>query len=274
MMWKPLRHLSCVLAVVMVAVPAQAAAHADPGSDGYYQPYSNDFTGMAGAWTAQEDGPQQYSGEAIEWDVPLTMKNGIMRGLGSLESSDPALLNLIHQSQTMDGGMAQTLGDPQLVKSGYVWVDLDVRGTGFLGGLWDRGAGFGKAAHHRFDHWLKGIDNVVQNLGPILEKMPGAQGWQRISQLPRPGMTNRRLYLSDEISGTAYRSQHDGSLSASVPGGSTELTVNVGLASLCSESTNTQFIGMTGIVMECAQDERPHEIDGLTFTSPPVRCRP
>lgn len=536
-----LRRLLWVLGVVTASV-AVPPAHADDaavtgraGSAGYYQPYANDFTGMEGAWTAEHDGPQRYSGETVEWDVAITMsdgtvlkanvyrpmdgdrvvdeplptilqatpyskwamlmarkvlgatsmKFGVLRGLGSLDSSDPALLNFIQQLQAMDGGLGQTLGDVQLVRSGYVWVDLDVRGTGFSEGVWDvagpreqqdiqevidwiskqpfsngkvgmtgpsyhaiaalqaashrppalkavfaaepatdivndvafrggalnigflplwlhlvnglkrvpdvqsiaqgtyeqtyakwiddrakdpttlssalytvlnarsmpdlsgpevaglldarspwrqavrtdmsrinvptmitggwsdlfrnaefrsygeltglapgekqliigpgyhvtGGGGYGKRdAPPRmdvlqrawFDHWLKGIDNGVQNLGPILEKMPGAQGWQRISQLPRPGMVNRRLYLSGDISGTAYRSRHDGSLSATVPRNAEQLTVRVGLAGLCSESTNTQFMGLTGIVMECAQDERPHEIDGLTFTSAPV----
>lgn len=121
-----------------------------------------------------------------------------------------------------------------------------------------------------FDHWLKGIDNGVENLGPVLEQMPGAQGWQRISQLPRPGMTNQRMYFSSDISGTAFRTQHDGSLSAAPPVQPDQLTVRVGVASLCSDMTNTQYLGISAILMACAQDERPHEIDGLTFTSAPV----
>lgn len=121
-----------------------------------------------------------------------------------------------------------------------------------------------------FDHWLKGIDNGVETLGPILEKMPGAFGWQRISKLPRPGMTNQRLYLRGEASGTAFRTRHDGSLSATPPDSEDQLTVRVGVASLCSDITNTQYLGPTAILMACAQDERPHEIDGLTFTSAPV----
>jgi putative CocE/NonD family hydrolase len=121
-----------------------------------------------------------------------------------------------------------------------------------------------------FDHWLKGIDNGVETLGPVLEQIPGAQGWQRISQLPRPGMTDQRLYLSSDISGTAVRTQHDGSLSAAAPTKPDQLTVKVGVASLCSDITNTQYLGPSAILMACAQDERTHEVDGLTFTSPPV----
>jgi uncharacterized protein len=544
--------LSATLMVVVV-LAGPVPAHSAPttggraGSAGYYQPYTNDFTGMEGAWTAEKDGPLPHSEVHIDWDVPITMsdgtvlkaniyrpmdvsgtaelaagggrvvteplpvilnitpytkwlmavtsklmnapgiEDGILRGIGSLESSDPALKNLMQFMQVADGGMVQLVGaDKRLVRSGYVWVDMDVRGTGFSEGKWQltgpreqqdavevidwlskqdfsngkvgitgysyhaitglqaashrppalkavfagspatdlvqdvaarggainigflpfwlwvvngtkripdvqsmlqgnyeqayrqwiddraedpttmsnamytalnarsidelRGSheaamlldaqgpwrratrtdmanidvptmitgawshlfrnaefrsyqdlaglkpgekqliigpgyhvtaagGFGKRnAPPRmdvlqkawFDHWLKGIDNGVEKLGPILEMMPGAQGWQRISQLPRPGMTNQRMYFSGEISGTAFRTQHDGTLSAAAPLRPEELTVRVGVASLCSDITNTQYLGPTAIVMACAQDERPHEIDGLTFTSAPV----
>lgn len=524
------------LVATMTLIAGTSLAQAN-GSDGYYQPYFNDFTGMEGGWTAEKDGPQPHSAVHIDWDVPITMsdgtvlkanvyrpmdngvvvtdplptvlnatpytkwmmalgsklinapgiQDGILRGIGSLESSDPALKNLMQLMQTMDGGMTQVMmPDKQLVKSGYVWVDLDVRGTGFSDGKWqltgpreqqdtvevidwiskqdfsdgkvgETGVSYDaitalQAASHRppalkavfavepatdltqdvalhggainvgflpfwlwlvnglkrvpdvqslalgtyqqeyqkwiddraddptsmsdamyqalnsrsldeilnsreammlydsegpwrkathtdlaniniptmitggwsdlfrnaefrsyqdltglkpgekqlimgpgyhvtttggygkrdappradvlqkawFDHWLKGIDNGVQNLGPILEQIPGAQGWQRISQLPRPGMVNQRMYLRSEDSHTAVRTLHDGSLSAQPPSTPDQLTVKVGVASLCSDITNTQYLGITAILMECAQDERTHEIDGLTFTSEPV----
>ncbi len=536
--------VATILGVLTLAVGAAdpPVAHSDPpaphvGSDGYYQPYSNDFTGMEGAWTAEKDGPQVHQQVHIDWDVPVTMsdgtvlkanvyrpmddglvvteplptvlnvtpytkwltalgskvvnapgiQDGIMRGIGSLESSDPALKNLMQLLQVLDGGMVQNMmPDKQLVKSGYVWVDLDVRGTGFSDGIWQltgpreqqdtleaidwisrqdfsdgkvgqTGVSYDaiaalQAASHRppalkavfaaepatdltqdvalhggavnigflpfwlwvvnglkrvpdvqsmvlgtyqqeyrqwiddraddptsmsdamytalnarsmgevfnspeammlydsqgpwrtatrtdmaninvptmitggwgdlfrnaefrsfqdltglkpgekqlimgpgyhvtttggygkrdappradvlqkawFDHWIKGIDNGVQNLGPILEQIPGAQGWQRITDLPRPGMANQRLYLRSEDSHTAVRTLHDGSLSAAPPTSPDRLTVKVGVASLCSDITNTQYLGISAILMECAQDERTHEIDGLTFTSEPV----
>jgi hypothetical protein len=538
---KLLSLVGTVLLVGAIAgVPGASADPADPpaaGSDGYYQPYFNDFSGMEGAWTAEKDGRQVHSQVHIDWDVPITMsdgtvlkanvhrpmddgvvddeplptvlnvtpytkwlmavitkvvnapgiQDGIMRGLGSLESSDPALKNLMLLLQVLDGGFVQTVSaDKQLVRSGYVWVDLDARGTGFSDGKWqltgpreqqdavevvdwiskqpfsdgkvamtgasydgitalqtaahrppalravfavepatdivqdvalrggavnvgflpfwlwlvngtkripdvqsmlqgnyqqmyrqwidDRnedpttmsnamytalnartmdevyksseammlydaqgpwrkatrtdmaninvptmitgqwsdlfrnaefrsyqgltglkpgekqliigpgyhitaGAGYGKRdAPPRldvlqkawFDHWLKGIDNGVETLGPVLEQIPGARGWQRISQLPRPRMTNQRLYLNGDISGTAVRTQHDGSLSAAAPAKPDQLTVKVGVASLCSDITNTQYLGLSAILMACAQDDRTHQVDGLTFTSPPV----
>lgn len=532
--------LSILIAVLASVGPP--ASIADPkswpreGGNEYYQPYVNDFTGMEGAWTAEKDGRQEHDQVHIDWDVPITMsdgvvlkanvyrpmdgnvvvedrlpailnmtpyskwlwaivaklvnapgiQDGIMRGIGSLESSDPALKNLMMMLQTLDSGLIETISpDKQLIRSGYVWVDLDVRGTGFSEGRWgllgDREqqdsvevidwlskqdfndgkvgvAGLSyhaiaglQAASHRppalkavfaanpatdivqdvagrggainlaflpfwlwlvnglkrvpdvqsmalgtyedmykkwiddraqdpttmssvlhkalnarsmdeirqspetamiydaqgswrratrtdmsqiniptmiiggwndlfrnaefrsyqdltglkpgekqliigpgyhisnggygkkdapprldvlqkawFDHWIKGIDNGVESLGPVLEKIPGTVGWQRISQLPRAGMTNQRLYLRSEVSGTAKRTQHDGSLSVEAPVGPDQLSVRVGVASLCSDNTNTNFFGITSILMECAQNENTHEIDGLAFTSQPV----
>lgn len=190
-----------VALTVVVLVVGASVARAEPavgaGSDGYYQPYFNDFTGMEGAWTADRDGPLPHNEVHIDWDVPITMSDGtvlkaniyrpmdvsgpaeraagggrvveqplpvilnvtpytkwilavvsklinapgisdgILRGLGSLESSDPALKNFMLALQTMDGGGAQTVvADKRLVRSGYVWVDLDARGTGFSEGTW------------------------------------------------------------------------------------------------------------------------------------------
>lgn len=532
--------LSVGLVMAISAGPPRSLAEPDQptraGSDGYYQPYFNDFTGMEGAWTAEKDGRQDHDQVHVDWDIPIMMsdgtvlkanvyrpmdgtevvdeqlpavlnvtpyskwmlaiatklinapgiQDGILRGIGSLESSDPALKNFMALLQTMDSGLGQALSaDKQLIRSGYVWVDLDVRGTGFSDGKWQlsgpreqqdtlevidwiskqpfsngqvamtgvsyhaiaalqaashrppalkavfaaepatdlvqdvagRGGAINlgflpfwlwlvnglkrvpdvqsmalgtyqdmyrqwiddraedpttmsdavykalnartidevrdsaeammiydaqgpwrKATHtdlskiniptmiiggwsdlfrnaefrsfqdltglepgHKqliigpgyhvvaggygkrdapprldvlqkawFDHWLKGVDNGVETLGPVLEKIPGADGWQRIPQLPRPGMFNQRLYLSSRISGTAVRTQYDGSLSPTPPSRPDQLTVRVGVASLCSDITNTQYLGITAILMECAQNENTHEIDGLTFTSEPV----
>jgi predicted acyl esterase len=58
------------------------------------------------------------------------IQDGILRGIGSLESSDPALKNLMQLLQTLDSGLVQVVApDKRLVRSGYVWVDLDARGT-------------------------------------------------------------------------------------------------------------------------------------------------
>ena len=49
------------------------------------------------------------------------IQDGIMRAIGSLESSDPALKNFMQMLQVFDGGMAQAdMADKQLIKSGYV----------------------------------------------------------------------------------------------------------------------------------------------------------
>lgn len=86
----------------------------------------------------------------------------------------------------------------------------------------------------------------------------------------RPGMTNQQMYLRSEDSHTAVRTQRAGSLTAAPPTTPDQLTVKVVVAKLCSDITDTQYLGITSILTECAQDERTHEIDGLTFASAPV----
>ena len=60
----------------LAVIDADPASPARAGSDGYYQPYRNDFTGMEGAWTAEKDGPLPHNEVHIDWDVPITMSDG------------------------------------------------------------------------------------------------------------------------------------------------------------------------------------------------------
>ncbi|MFC9998445.1 CocE/NonD family hydrolase [Nocardia sp. NPDC127526] len=63
---------AAALLLPMTAINAADAAVTSTGPDG----------GAAGAaWTATEDGPQQYPNVAIEWDVPITMSDGtVLKG--------------------------------------------------------------------------------------------------------------------------------------------------------------------------------------------------
>ena len=70
-----------------------------------------------------------------------------------------------------------------------------------------------------FDHWLKDIDNGVEQYGPVTLQQQGG-GWTSGTQFPRPGVTTQRLYLGAESSGTAPHSRHDGSLTVEQGGGS------------------------------------------------------
>ncbi|MFB7721630.1 CocE/NonD family hydrolase [Nocardia sp. NPDC056100] len=119
-----------------------------------------------------------------------------------------------------------------------------------------------------FDKWLKGIDNGIDGYGPVTLFQQGGS-WTTAGEFPRPEADYRRLYLSGAPSGTTNASLHDGSLTTE-PGAAQRLTVGPGLMSLCSRDSAQSTAGITAILDICAKDARPMELNGLTFTSPPV----
>ncbi|MFE3227283.1 CocE/NonD family hydrolase [Nocardia sp. NPDC059228] len=119
-----------------------------------------------------------------------------------------------------------------------------------------------------FDKWLKGIDNGIDGYGPVTLFQQGGS-WTTTDQFPRSDVDYRRLYLSGVPSGTAPMSVHDGSLVAD-PAGPERLTVAPGINSLCSRDSAQITAGVTAVLDACARDARPMELNGLTFTSPPV----
>ncbi|WP_405133402.1 CocE/NonD family hydrolase [Nocardia sp. NBC_01388] len=119
-----------------------------------------------------------------------------------------------------------------------------------------------------FDHWLKGIDNGIDGYGPVTLFQQGGS-WTTAGEFPRSEADYRRMYLSGAPSGTAGGSLYDGSLSTE-PGGPQRLTVGAGVMSLCSRDAAQITAGITAVLDACAKDARPMELNGLTFTSPPV----
>ena len=124
-------------------------------------------------------------------------------------------------------------------------------------------------AHAWYDKWLKGIDNGIEDYGPVTLFQQGG-GWTTTSSYPRPGVGYERQYLSSAPSGTTTTSLHDGSLTPGVPADTQRLTVGPGVTSLCSSDGALISAGLTAILPGCARDERPHELNGLTFTGAPV----
>ncbi|MQY30178.1 CocE/NonD family hydrolase [Nocardia aurantia] len=120
-----------------------------------------------------------------------------------------------------------------------------------------------------FDKWLKGIDNGIDRFGPITVKQEGG-GWVTLDSFPAPGTEYRRMYLSAAAGGTGGGSVHDGSLRPAPDPEIGMLTVAPGPAGLCSRDTTQQSAGFAGVLVGCAEDDRVHELNGLTFTSAPV----
>ncbi|PXX65039.1 hypothetical protein DFR70_104100 [Nocardia tenerifensis] len=119
-----------------------------------------------------------------------------------------------------------------------------------------------------FDKWLKGIDNGIDEYGPVTLRQQGG-GWITSPSFPQPGVEYRRMYLSAAPSGTAT-SVHDGSLFGAPSPSLDTLTVAPGLTGVCSRDLAQESAGATSIIDGCSKDSRIQELGGLTFTSAPV----
>ncbi|MEV0250247.1 CocE/NonD family hydrolase [Nocardia sp. NPDC050712] len=123
-----------------------------------------------------------------------------------------------------------------------------------------------------FDKWLKGIDNGIDQYGPVVLWQQGG-GWITADRYPHssPAIDYRRMYLSPQRSGTA-NSVYDGSLATDPADALAQLTVSPlnGITSLCSRDAAVESAGALSVLPFCAKDDRIHELGGLTFTSAPV----
>ncbi|MGW6375065.1 CocE/NonD family hydrolase [Rhodococcus sp. NPDC055112] len=121
-----------------------------------------------------------------------------------------------------------------------------------------------------FDRWLKGIDNGIDDYGPVTMYQQGG-GWTSTESFPRPGADHRRMYLSAAPSGTAGHARGDGSLSPQVPTEPNAMTVFPGLRMACSRDTASGTAGIGAILgSACTRDTRFAEGEALTFTSAAV----
>ncbi|GED98726.1 CocE/NonD family hydrolase [Gordonia crocea] len=125
-----------------------------------------------------------------------------------------------------------------------------------------------------FDHWLKDIDNGVEEYGPVTLEQQGG-GWTSGTEFPRPGVTTQQLYLSDESSGSAPHSRHDGSLAATKPASATgdqvSLPVQAGVRGLVSRDMAQVTAGAAiALGPKFYADSSFQERGGLSFTTPEV----
>lgn len=121
-----------------------------------------------------------------------------------------------------------------------------------------------------FDKWLRGIDNGIDDYGPVTLRQQGG-GWVAHGKFPAPRAVPRRLYLGADTSGTAPHSRHDGSLSFDPPTDAAVLQVRPGLRTLISRDTTQVLAGLPAVLGGgFTYDNRFAEGDALTFTTPPV----
>ncbi|MCX4098798.1 CocE/NonD family hydrolase [Nocardia sp. alder85J] len=124
-----------------------------------------------------------------------------------------------------------------------------------------------------FDKWLRGIDNGIDEYGPVTLRQQGGgwvtQGGFGASEPADESGRYRRMYLSANGTGTAA-SVFDGALSGAADPDPAQLTVAPGLTMLCSNDTAQATMGLLSVVDACALDSRIAESNALTFTSDPV----
>ncbi|MFC7755454.1 CocE/NonD family hydrolase [Tsukamurella soli] len=119
-----------------------------------------------------------------------------------------------------------------------------------------------------FDHWLKGVDNGIQDYAPATIHRLG-DGWWQGPSFPEPGQRYQRMYLSSLPSGSARGALSDGSLRRTPPRIRATQTVAPGLSTLCSNDTAQAMFGLL-VFQGCYDDNRLAETNALTFTSAPV----
>ncbi|MFC3243312.1 CocE/NonD family hydrolase [Gordonia humi] len=121
-----------------------------------------------------------------------------------------------------------------------------------------------------FDKWLKGLDNGVDEYGPIVMQQQGGQ-WSCSSEYPRADVRPRRLFLAEAPSGTAGHTRHDGSLRDGPAARRRSLRITPDLRGFVSRDA-AQVTAGAAIVLgkDFSTDARFQEVGGLTFTSEPV----
>ncbi|MFB8000876.1 CocE/NonD family hydrolase [Nocardia sp. NPDC056000] len=137
------------------------------------------------------------------------------------------------------------------------------------------GTGFGSADHPQrldelqcafFDRWVKGIDNGIDDYGPVTVRQLGG-GWISRDAFPHPQATVHRRYLSAESSGTAPHAAVDGSLRAEpdrLPGRIPLPRKRPGIA---SQTSSWILMGLPTLLGDhWAVDDRGHEAAAVTFT--------
>ncbi|MCF8589701.1 CocE/NonD family hydrolase [Gordonia liuliyuniae] len=121
-----------------------------------------------------------------------------------------------------------------------------------------------------FDKWLKGIDNDVDGYGPVTMHQQGGS-WSCGDAFPRTGVTPRRLFLTEEPSGTADHARHDGSLRPSPASRRRTLRITPDLRGFVSRDIAQVTAGAAIVLGEkFSTDARFQEAGGLSFTSEPV----
>lgn len=134
-----------------------------------------------------------------------------------------------------------------------------------------------------FDKWLKGIDNGIDHIDPILLWEYGSEKWVGHKSWPAENTRHERLYLTGDTSGTSG-SVNDGTLADTAPERDGSSTMRVNPFKGFGTRQTMQFLGglpvyslpsweppfVDKIFPGMRKDDRRNERGALTFTSAPV----
>ena len=118
-----------------------------------------------------------------------------------------------------------------------------------------------------FDHWLKGMNNGIQDFPTTETWQIGANRWMPDANSPLAADSYQPWYLGAWPSGSGAQSLYDGTL---VPSGAVAGSAQVPwqpISGACSRSTAQWTAGIVA-VSSCEADDSSAELTGLTFTSP------
>jgi uncharacterized protein len=119
-----------------------------------------------------------------------------------------------------------------------------------------------------FDHWLKGVDNGVEDTPSVNFYPVNGSKWEHHATWPVPDLSYTPIYLSGKRSGSA-NSVNDGSLSFTQPAqGDGDSAPLLPASSPCSRMTTQWTAGSAS--GPCETDNRTYEASSLTYTSAPL----
>lgn len=120
-----------------------------------------------------------------------------------------------------------------------------------------------------FDRWVKGIDNGIDDYGPITVRRLGA-GWVARKRYPDPVATPRRFYLCAEVSGSARHAGVDAALTGHVPEVQDRIRLPTGRSSIRSNNTAIISTGLATLLgRSFGSDDHRAETAAATFTTEP-----
>lgn len=117
-----------------------------------------------------------------------------------------------------------------------------------------------------FDHWLKGVDNGVEDFPTTETFQIGPNAWRPSSVFPYSGTTYQPWYFGASPSGSGAQSLYDGSLSTAAGGDGSAMVPWQPVTGACSRSTAQWTAGLVA-VGNCPSDDSTAQVSGLTFTS-------